>query len=440
MLRTNLNAGLLLGLFAASACDAPPRAADTDTDGAGDTGDTGDDGDDGNVTTVDPTDPSQGNSGGEDESGSSDDGTGGSDDGQSGDDADDDDGTDTGADPGSPGMVFTLGNAIEGNTVVAFTRDADGALWELGEFATGGAGTAERIGSQGALTHQGEFLFAVNPGDDTISTLQIYDDHLGLVDIQDAGGERPTSVAVHGEHAYVLNAAGEGSVTGFVISDGELSPLEGASQPLSGAPMTAAAQVAVSPDGAYVVVTERATNQIVTYAVHDDGSLDAPVANPSSGITPFGFAFRDDGVLVVTEAFGGGMNPGASAASSHRVADGGGLWTFEASVPSGQTAACWVALAGAYAYASNTGSNTISAYHLDAEGALSLFGGGGVVADLGDDHDPIDIAVAGDDRFLYVLNATAENILGFSIDEGGTLTELGGVYPVPAGAVGLHGY
>ncbi|MEM6990616.1 MAG: beta-propeller fold lactonase family protein [Myxococcota bacterium] len=412
---------------------------DSDTDGAGETGEAGETGDPdpGSATTINPTDAGGSESGMPDDDGAPDDGN---DDPEPDSDTDDDDG-DTGEPvDGEAGMVFTLSNPDGPNSVVAFVRDPEGALWELGDYATGGMGSGGPLGSQGSIGHHGEHLYVVNPGDGTVSSLRIYDDHLGLEDIQASGGARPTSLAVNGEHLYVLNAEGAGGVVGFEIDDGTMSPIAGASQPLSGAEMPAPAQVAITPAGDYVVVTERATNQIVTYAVHEDGSLDAPVVNPASGVTPFGFAFRNDGVLIVTEAFGGGMNPGASAASSHRVADGGGLWTFEGSVPSGQTAACWVSLADNYAYTSNTGSNTISAYHVEEEGDLTLFANGGVVADLGDDHGPIDMAVGGASEYLYVLNRDADVILGFSIDEGGTLTELEGAHAVPAAAAGMLGY
>ena len=356
------------------------------------------------------------------------------------DESDSDTGDTGGPVEGEAGMVFTLSNADGPNSVVAFVRDPQGALSELGDYATGGMGSGGPLGSQGSIGHHAEHLYVVNPGDGTVSSLRIYDDHLGLEDIVPSGGGRPTSLAVHGQLLYVLDAEGTGGISGFEIDDGALTVIEGASQPLSGAEMPAPAQVAVTPAGDFVVVTERATNQILTYAINEDGSLEAPVVNPASGVTPFGFAFRDDGVMIVTEAFGGGMNPGASAASSHRVADGGGLWTFEGSVPNGQTGACWVSLADNYAYTSNTGSNTISAFHVEEEGELTLLGGGGVVADLGDDHNPIDMAVGGDSEYLYVLNATADIILGFSIDDGGTLTELEGTHEVPASAGGLLAY
>jgi hypothetical protein len=43
---------------------------------------------------------------------------------------------------------------------------------------------------------------------------------------------------------------------------------------------------------------------IDTYSVGQDGMPSGPTVNPSSGVTPFGFAFTQQGALVVSEAFG----------------------------------------------------------------------------------------------------------------------------------------
>jgi 6-phosphogluconolactonase (cycloisomerase 2 family) len=324
---------------------------------------------------------------------------------------------------------------------VVFARDPSGALSELGAFATGGSGSGGGLGSQGSIAVADDgLLYVVNAGDGTVSSMRIYDDHLGLVDIADTGGTFPTSLTTRGDRVYVLDAQGAGSVTGFSVDDGVFTSIPGASQPLSGAETTAPAQVSLTPDGSTLVVTERATDQIVTYAVANDGSLEPPVVNPSEGTTPFGFDFTSDGVMVTSEAFGGGMNPGASAASSYRVSVGGGLWTYSASVPSGQTAACWVEIVDdRFAYTTNTGSHTVSAYTLDEDGAISLFPGSGVVIDFGDEHNPIDMAVSPDEAYLYVLSAATHEISGFAIEDDGQLTDLDTTVDVPDAAVGLAG-
>jgi 6-phosphogluconolactonase (cycloisomerase 2 family) len=350
---------------------------------------------------------------------------------------------DSGGEEDVPGMVFALGNAQESNAVVMFSRDAQGQLERVGEFVTGGHGSGDGLGSQGAMALDADeqYLYVVNAGDDTVSSMRIYDDHVALVDIVGSEGVRPTSLALDEGRIYVMNADGAGSVAGFEIQDGMFTPIEGAMRPLSGHEAPAPAQIAITPDGDFLVLTERATNQIVTYAIDQTGALGEPVVNASEGQTPFGFEFTSDGVFVVSEAFGGGDNPGASAASSYRTSDGGSLWTFSASVPSGQTAACWIAIVrDRYAYTTNTASNTLSAYEIDEEGAITLFPDGGVVEDLGDEHGPIDMAVSADEAFLYVINAAADNIIGYAVADDGSLSRVGDPTAVPETAVGLAGF
>ena len=96
-----------------------------------------------------------------------------------------------------------------------------------------------------------------------------------------------------------------------------------------------------SPAGDLLLVTAKATNQIVTFLVDRDGFASDGLVQASSGITPFGFAFGKRDQVLVSEAFGGA--PLSSAMSSYIAGDDGTLETVGASVPTMQTAACWVA-------------------------------------------------------------------------------------------------
>lgn len=342
-------------------------------------------------------------------------------------------------DESQSGALFFIDDAEGPSEIVMLARAADGTLSELGSYPSGGDGSGGDLGSQGAIALAGDRLFSVNPGDDTIAVMRVFEDHLSLMDVEPSGGVRPTSLTVTGDRLYVLNAAGEGSLTGFTIEDDGLVPIEGASAPLSGGKMPAPAQVAASPDGSTLVVTERATNQILTYEIGGDGSLAGPVINSAEGMTPFGLDFRDDGIFVVSEAFGGEMNPGASTLSSQRISDGGTLWAFSSTVPNGQTASCWVEIVrGAFVYTTNTYSDSISAYAMDDMGALTLFPAGGVVVDFGDGHGPVDMTTSADERFLYVLNAHSDSIVGFEVDDLGQLSEVTTI-EIPEAGIGLAG-
>jgi 6-phosphogluconolactonase len=351
-----------------------------------------------------------------------------------------------GAIPGSPalsrggsdvGAVFTLSNSAAGNAVLAFARSADGSLTPAGSFATLGNGTGAGLGSQGAvaLSDDGQFLFAVNAASNTIASFTLDGSGLTRVSTVASGGTLPISLTTHGNLLYVLNAGGPETITGFSIgATGALTALAGSSRPLSGTGV-GPAQVGFDPSGRWLIVTEKNTNRIDVYSIGHDGYASAPVVNPSAGQTPFGFAFNQHGVLIVSEAFGGAVN--ASAVSSYTVGSGGTLDVVSASVPTTETAACWVAVTnnGKFAYAANTGSASVTGFEV-RKAVLSILNADGKTGATG--TTPIDAAVSRNGQFLYTLTAGSHAISAFSVRQSdGSLSNVGGAVGLPVGTVGL---
>lgn len=335
---------------------------------------------------------------------------------------------------GDAGAVYVLSNAPDGNAVLAWKRAADGTLTPAGSYPTGGLGTGGGLGSQGALilSENGRWLFAVDAGSNEISSFRVRPDGLRLVERVPSGGTMPTSLTLHDDLLFVLNAGGTGNIAGFEVDDGELEAIPEASRPLSG-DATAPGQIAFSPDGETLVVTERATNRIATYAVDDDGEVSGPTVFPSSGATPFGFAFGRRGVLVVSEANGA---PGGSAASSYRL-DDGELRLVTGSAPTLQGAACWVVITrnGRYAYTSNAASGSISAFSVGKGGELTLLNADGRAAAT--DAGPTDMALSRNSQFLYVRNGRAGTIGAYAVASDGSLTPIAGASGLPAGTAGI---
>jgi 6-phosphogluconolactonase len=337
------------------------------------------------------------------------------------------------------GALFTMDNATAGNHVLAYRRAADGTLSFRGEFATDGTGTGGGLGNQSALilSRGGRWLFACNAGSDEISVFRVTPHGLQLTDKVGSGGRRPISLALHRNLLYVLNAGGlvgdADNVTAFLFSHGELSPLADSTRPLSAA-NTDPAQISFSRDGNVLVVTEKATSVIDTFTVNDDGLVDEHQQFASVGQTPFGFAFRRD-ILIVSEAFSGAVN--ASAVSSYELVDDGSLQVISPSVPTTETAACWVVVTrnGHFAYVSNTGSGTLSGYGVSPDGGLSLLDPDGVTAVTG--PGPIDMGLSVNSRFLYSLNSGDGTISAFRVNHDGSLSSLPGVAGIPSGANGL---
>jgi 6-phosphogluconolactonase (cycloisomerase 2 family) len=335
------------------------------------------------------------------------------------------------------GAVYTMSNAVTGNEVLTFARQPDGQLLPASATPTGGNGSGAGLGNQAGLvlTQNERWLLAVNAGSDTVAVFEV--DHAGLLlrDVEPSGGSQPISIAAHRDVVYVLNALTD-SIAGFrMTQDGMLDPIPGSMRSLSTAG-AGAAQISFTPDGDVLVVTEKNTNKIVTFTVDRNGLTGPIQVHASNGATPFGFAFGKRDQLFVSEAFGGA--PDASAVSSYRVHADGGLETISPSVGTTETAACWVAVtpSGRFAYVTNTGSGSVSAYAIAFDGTIQLIGDGrsGIT---GDGSSPIDLAITADGRFLYTLNSGTHTIGVFQISRDGGLTPMPFVSGLPESANGM---
>jgi|SRR5450756_1751509 len=340
---------------------------------------------------------------------------------------------------GDSDAVFVMTDNTAGNSVAAYHRASDGTLTLAGTYPTGGLGgvlagsVVDHTASQGSLTYDRDsgLLFAVNPGSNTVSVFKVRGDKLHLSQVVSSGGTFPVSVTVHGDHAYVLNALGGGSISGYRISGDWLSPVPGSSRSL-GLGTTAATpftktpgQVAFTPDGRSLLVTTKAnTNAVDVFSVYSDGTLSAaPTVNTEAGDVPFDVAFDRAGHVVVSEA-------GPNAVATFALAPGGVLKQL-AVADTGQAATCWIVRAGQYFFASNAGSGSVSGYTVGWSGGLTALGN--TTTDAG----TVDATSAGDGRFLYVQAGKAGIVDEYAIGGGGTLTAIGSV--TVAGAAGGEG-
>jgi 6-phosphogluconolactonase (cycloisomerase 2 family) len=236
----------------------------------------------------------------------------------------------------------------------------------------------------------------------------------------------PTSLTFDKDLLYVLNAGGSGNISGFKLDKaGQLSGLTNSTRSLSGSAV-GPAQIAFSPNGKFLVVTEKAPNRIDTYKLDKNGLPGQPLVSASAGTTPFGFAFAREDYLVVSEAFGGAAN--ASAASSYKLNKNGSIEVNSASEPTHQTAACWVAVTpdGKYAYTANAGSSSVTGYRVTQEGKLvQLNPQTGLTGSMPAGSGPQDMTISQNGHFLYVTDGRVGKIAGFKIEANGQLTSLG---------------
>ncbi|MGA7439335.1 MAG: beta-propeller fold lactonase family protein [Luteibacter sp.] len=353
----------------------------------------------------------------------------------------------------SSNLVFVMSNDIHDNKVAVLRRNFFGGLDKVGTASTGGKGVGvgttapppDPLGSQNALavSNDGRLLFATNAGSNEVSVFAILGSRLQLVDVVPSGGTYPVSVAQRGNRLYVLNSAGTSTVTAFEIAPtGQLVALPhetrvlGTNAPLVGnqpnVGMTPA-QVQLTPDGRWLAVSVKdasAKGWFELFAIDRQGHLaNDPTISASDDPQPFGFDFDGNGHLVTSQAAG-------SAASSYSVASDGSLKAISTDVANGQKAACWLTVAGGYAYTANAGTGTVSAYRIGRDGRLSLEQA--VAGKLEAGAAPTDIKASDDGAFVYVGNSLGGNVDTFLALPGGHLLKIGQT-SVFAGASGMQG-
>jgi len=336
--------------------------------------------------------------------------------------------------------VFVMTNDADANAVIAYERTPYGTLRSPHRYETGGrgsGGTVDPLGSQGSLTlsEDGSLLFAANAGSGTVSVFRVFGTRLALLDRANSGGSEPNAVAQHGKVVYVLNTAASSSVVGFRLFDGRLVRIPDSQRFLSGN-FVNSASLAFTPDGRFLVVTERTTNSIDVFRVQLDGRLSAITVNPSAGPGAFSAVIAPNGAVIVAETGTGGAT---SATSSYTIGADATLLPVSVSLPTFGAANCWnvVTPDGRFVYTSNAGTGSIAGFEIGAGGALRPIGSTIVGVNPAGSVN-LDITISADGRFLYSLNAGTGAIGMFSIVSDGSLVNLGALGGLPA-AAGLNG-
>lgn len=337
--------------------------------------------------------------------------------------------------------VFVQTNDPTGNQILAYARADDGSLTLDGTYDTGGRGGAQvgavtdPLASQASLVYdaQDALLFAVNAGSDTVSVFRVNGATLTLNQVIASGGRFPTSIAVHGSLAYVLNAGGAGSVQGYLVQGGTLHRIANSNRSLglSNDPVpfftASPGQVAITPDGRHVVVPTKTNGTIEVFGIRADGRLTPAVLNEPDDGVPFAAAFDARGRLVIANA--------ASSVTVYRVNRNNTLTVISPAIANGQIATCWIVGIDGFFYTGNTGSGTISTYSVDDHGALAL-----VTAATASGAGTTDLAPTPDGSFLYAQNGGEATISTFAVHADGSIAKIGTTNgPAPVDGVGFEG-
>lgn len=351
------------------------------------------------------------------------------------------------------GKVYVLTNSAAENSIVVLDRAADGTLARQQEVSTGGLGSGPLAGpppiggpnpldSQDALIESpdGRFLLAANAGSNEVSVLAITRNGLEFVSKTSSGGESPTSLAMHDRLVYVLNSHGQPNINGFWLDFmGKLHAIPQSTRN-AGAPGSAPAQVAFSPNGKLLIVTERLANLIDVFRMSDDGTPGTHTQLVSNNHTPFGVAFGRHQTIAITET--DERVPripvlNGATVSTYRIMENT-LEPVSKAVPNNQSASCWIRTTpnGRYAYTSNTGSGTISSYQLSPSGQLTL--AEQVAADTGGPRSvPVDLSITRNGKYLYVLSSLLGTVQGFEIESDGSLIPVANINGFPLSVQGI---
>jgi 6-phosphogluconolactonase len=333
-------------------------------------------------------------------------------------------------------FVYVITNPDGPNAVEAYSRDGrTGRISHIARYPTGGTGYSLVGGfEQNSLVSDGDFLYAVNPGSDTISAFAVRKDgSLRLLGQVPSGGRLPVSLALNKGLVYVANEGNvpgddpeQGSYSGFTVGKyGRLKPLPGSTVLLN--PGDSPADVAFGRNGEVLVGTRLPGNLIDSFRVGRRGHLTHQRTIPGGG-GPFGALFTGPSQLLVTlgvpEMFPDEQAPGLA---SYRVSALGRLvqadaYTDPDTSDAGLRDPCWLTSTpdGNYVWVSSFIPRMLTLFRVDGRGALTRLssynpGDSEQVPDPENPSGPpvtvvvgsTDVATSKDGRYLYQLRAFA---------------------------------
>jgi 6-phosphogluconolactonase len=277
-----------------------------------------------------------------------------------------------------------LNNQSQPNAVTAFQIHPDGSLTQLADspFDTGGQGQSGPIESMAIVrTAARPVLYAANGGDPSVSAMTI-----------DPGS-------------------------------GNLTPIDGSPFPVNDTAGTY--DMAASPDGRFLFVTNEAVTTIHVFAIsHTSGGLTEVTGSPFSAGTNISglWATANGKFLLAADSTINDVQVFAIAASGALSQVQGSPFPANASV-SDVRSNC----ASNLVFTADGGSNLVDAYAMSAAGALapvpgSPFSNGAT----GNGPNSFDLAISPTGRFLFTTDSFSNDITSFAIARDGALAQVPG--------------
>lgn len=303
-------------------------------------------------------------------------------------------------------------------------------------FATGPSPQAVAVDSTGSyayvLTSDGVYRYSIDGTTGALTQLTP----------ATSAGTSPQAMALlpnsAGDFLYVANS-GSNDISVYQVdeSSGALTEISGSPFPAGDTPKA----ITIAPNGQFAYVANSAGNDISAYTVDSSGAL-TPITggnaspcngtlspNPNNcftaGTTPVSITIDATGSYLYT------ANSGSDNVSGYSIDGGTGELTEIAGPPASPYTAGTTPVSvtldpsGKFAYATNSGSNDVTAYTVDgATGALVAVN---VSGSFNTGSGPWKVALSGSGRFLYVSDAGSNAVSAYTVDSStGALVSVAG--------------
>ncbi|CAF1521943.1 unnamed protein product [Adineta steineri] len=343
---------------------------------------------------------------------------------------------------GCVGAVYTMSNGADMNQILINCLDVNGNLKIIDSINTNGTGVnttnIDPLYSQGSLTVYSNYLFAVNPGSNSLSMFLINPSdgtQLTLLSVQSTYGLFPISVTVNNMYACVLTG---GSITGircfnynssglFLISsfDRNLTSYISQTIPPNGPPQTMS-EILFSTDNLALIISVKGSNTtypgyLLFYTLSTNMTILAPYPTkitPTNGALPFSMTLVGMNGLLITD-------PGANGVLTLQYSSTAGMISNSMFTPintSLASALCW-----------STYSPNIGNYYVIAAVTATIVE---LNINMNSMTNPVQIiqyyplpnntgaleatvvSLSGKD-YLYILGTTSHVISGYSLNSSG---------------------
>jgi DNA-binding beta-propeller fold protein YncE len=317
--------------------------------------------------------------------------------------------------------TYVYAASRDSSAVFQFSADSTGALSPLTPASIAAGSSPNSV----AVSRNGKWVYVANddsrmPSEDVVQFDLGRGGLLEAMTPPTAPGQSPESIAVSPDNSSVYTANFFGSVSQYdVAGDGTLSPKDPPTVTLDPSGLTFPTSIAISPDGGSVYVANWGFATGTTSVIYQfDVDVNGGRGTLSPKNPPTVAADVHPGVLGVSPDGKSVYVPNAGSNTvSHYAADADGALTLQRSVGTGDTPAqAVVSPGGDSVYVTNGGHpgthGSVSQYDVDADGALSLKQPHTVSAG----SYPAGVAVSPDGGSVYVT------------DSGGPVSGNGAIY------------